>query len=268
MRKSQNEVFITGRLVADVVAKEAENGSLFAYATVMDNVDDYFDDKTKEWVSRPNPNFVVAYGSVAETFQYGKKGDLVHLQGRIRSTQKVIHGEKYTQTNVKILFHSPFVPPKSSPDVDECELERQAVQETENKRNRKTTHGNSTRKTMSEGKTNVNYAVNKELKKKTSTHTESRRNYELEENSSEFKGLTPFQVNEIEDLVADEEISLRDKGYSQRAIEKKLDRYQKELVGEYLEDNQDRTSADVVSETEFLEDEVSNEEITRYTSEL
>lgn len=96
-----NKVILLGRVGKDPEIKQFDNGSL-ANLTLATN--DNYKDKSGQKVERTDwHNLVVSYpGQVDVVSKYVKKGDLLYVEGKIRTREYEKEGQKRYVTEVRV----------------------------------------------------------------------------------------------------------------------------------------------------------------------
>ena len=86
-RGTVNKVFLVGRLGQDIELKATSSGMAFANIRLATN-DGYKDAQTGQFMDATEWHRVVVFGKRAENLhQYLKKGDLLYVEGRIRTNK-------------------------------------------------------------------------------------------------------------------------------------------------------------------------------------
>ncbi len=100
MSYSINKVFVLGRLVKDPSLFETKSNLSIVNFTVATS--EKFKNKEGEWEEKAEFHNITAFGNVADiVMKYAKKGDRVHVEGKLQTQKYEKDGE--TRYSTKIL---------------------------------------------------------------------------------------------------------------------------------------------------------------------
>lgn len=119
----QNTVYLDGNLCGDIEIKETTKGTKYCHFSICHN-ESYKDKTTNEWKSVPNFFNCEAWGKTAETCAKYKKGELVSVIGKMKSsafTDENQNQKKYDAIVIKAIRKLTFDVSEPVEQINETE---------------------------------------------------------------------------------------------------------------------------------------------------